>query len=314
MTGYVIRRILAIFPVLLVVGLFAFSIMHLAKGDPAIILSGGMQATEERIDATRERLGLNRPLIVQLGDWFWGAIRGDFGDSYVGQDSVISLIGARIVPSLSLAFFAEIFAVVFGIPLGVVAAWKAGRWIDRVIMMVSSVGFAVPLFFLGFILIIVFGVQLEWLPVAGYSAPTEDFGVYLRSMVLPTLATGLVVMSWVARMTRATVLETLDQDYVRTARAKGLSENVVLMRHALRNAILPVITVIGMVFGFLLGGVVVIESVFAIPGLGRLMVNAIENRDLPLIQGVIMLSAVFVSFMSLLVDISYAYLDPRIKY
>ena len=314
MTGYIIKRILAMIPVLLIVGLFAFSIMHLAKGDPAILLAGGQEATPDYIEKIRENLGLNRPLLVQLWDWFWGVIRGDFGESYVGRKDVMSLIVPRLLPTLSLAAFTEIFAVVFGIPLGVVAAWKAGSWIDRAVMALSTVGFSAPLFFLGFVLMIIFGVKLEWLPVAGYVAPTQDFSAFISRMVMPTLATGLVVMSWIARMTRATVLETLNEDYIRTARAKGLTENVVLIRHALRNAILPIVTVIGMVFAGLLGGVVVVESVFAIPGLGRLMVNAIQNRDLPLIQGVIMLSAVFISFMSLVVDVAYAYLDPRIRY
>ena len=301
-------------PVLLIVGLFGFAIMHLVKGDPAVILAGGPEATAEYVEKIRENLGLNRPLIVQLGDWFWDLIRGDFGKSYVGQKDVLELVLPRLLPSIYLAGFTELFSIVLGIPLGVVAAWKAGTWIDRVVMAISTLGFSVPLFFLGFVLIILFGVELEWFPVAGYVPPTEDFTDFISRMVMPTLATGLVVMSWVARMTRATVLETLDEDYIRTARAKGLTENVVLIRHALRNAILPIVTVVGMVFGFLLGGVVVVESVFAIPGVGRLMVNAIENRDLPLIQAVIMLSALFVSVMSLVVDVAYAYLDPRIRY
>ena len=301
-------------PVLLIVGLFGFAIMHLVKGDPAVILAGGAEATAEYVDKIRENLGLNRPLVVQLGDWFWHLIRGDFGKSYVGQKDVLELVLPRLLPSLYLAGFTELFSIVLGVPLGVVAAWKAGTWIDRVVMALSTLGFSVPLFFLGFVLIILFGVELEWFPVAGYVPPQEDFTEFISRMIMPTLATGLVVMSWVARMTRATVLETLNEDYIRTARAKGLTENAVLIRHALRNAILPIVTVIGMVFGFLLGGVVVVESVFAIPGVGRLMVNAIENRDLPLIQAVIMLSALFVSVMSLIVDVAYAYLDPRIRY
>ena len=231
MTGYIIKRILAMIPVLLIVGLFAFSIMHLAKGDPAILLAGGQEATPDYIEKIRGNLGLNRPLLVQLGDWFWGVIRGDFGESYVGRKDVMSLIVPRLLPTLSLAAFTEIFAVVFGIPLGVVAAWKAGSWIDRAVMALSTVGFSAPLFFLGFVLMIIFGVKLEWLPVAGYVAPTQDFSAFISRMVMPTLATGLVVMSWIARMTRATVLETLNEDYIRTARAKGLTENVVLIRH-----------------------------------------------------------------------------------
>ena len=304
MGTYIIRRTLATFPVLLVVALIVFALIHFAPGDPAAIIAGTF-AGEEQVERIREQLGLNEPLPVQLGIWFKNIVQGDLGTSLSGKKPVLEMIRDRMLPT---------FAVALGVPLGILAAWKANTWIDRVVMVFSTVGYSIPLFWLGFILMYVFAVRLEIVPVAGYVHPGENLGAFFHRLVLPVIATGLVVMALIARMARATVLEVLGEDYIRTARAKGLVESTVLIRHALRNAILPIITVIGVGFALLLGGVVVTENVFAIPGLGRLLVNAISHRDYPVIQGTILVLSAIYAVVNLMVDISYAFLDPRIRY
>ena len=301
-------------PVVLVVAVFVFGLTHFAPGDPAALMAGGIKASPEQIAAIRSQLGLDRPIAVQLGDWLWSSLRGDLGVSFFGKENVTTLIVSRVVPTLSLGALSMGFALVFGIPLGVLAAWKANSWIDRVVMIYSALGFSIPLFFLGFIFMLVFAVQLRWLPANGYVAPNENLADFFRHLLMPSIATGLVIMSLFTRMTRATVRETLNQDYIRTARAKGVREEFVLIRHALRNALLPIVTIIGASMAILLGGVVVTEQVYTIPGMGRLMVNAVQNRDFPLIQGIILLTAVFHAFINLLTDLTYAYLDPRIRY
>ena len=313
MGTYIIKRVLATIPVLLVVALVVFSLLHFAPGDPARIISG-IRATEDHVEALREEMGLNDPLPVQLGIWFRDILRGDLGTSLFGQASVAKTIRSGMLPTFSLALLSELYAVVFAVPLGVLAAWKANSWIDRTVMVFATLGYSVPLFWLGLLLIHVFGVQLELLPVAGYVPPDKDLIGFFKRLILPIVATGTVVMALITRMTRATMLEVLSEDYIRTARAKGLVEWEVLWRHALRNAMLPVITVIGVGFALLLGGVVVTENVFAIPGLGRLLFAAIVDRDYPLIQGTILIVSAIYAGVNLLVDISYAFLDPRIRY
>ncbi len=314
MKGYIVRRVLAMIPVVLAVAIFVFGLTHFVPGDPAALMAGGIKASPEQIEAIRVQLGLDRPIMVQLVDWLWSAARGDLGLSFFGKESVITLIGSRVAPTLWLGGLSMTFAIVLGIPLGVLAAWKANTWIDRVVMVYSTLGFSIPLFFLGFIFMLVFAVHLRWLPANGYIPPEESVVQFIRHLIMPSIATGLVIMSLFTRMTRATVRETLNQDYIRTARAKGVREEFVLIRHALRNALLPVVTVVGASMAILLGGVVVTEQVFTIPGMGRLMVNAVQNRDFPLIQGIILLSALFHAFINLLTDLTYAYLDPRIRY
>ena len=313
MGTYIIRRTLATFPVLLVVALIVFALIHFAPGDPAAIIAGTF-AGEEQVERIREQLGLNEPLPVQLGIWFKNIVQGDLGTSLSGKKPVLEMIRDRMLPTFAVAILTDIFAVALGVPLGILAAWKANTWIDRVVMVFSTVGYSIPLFWLGFILMYVFAVRLEIVPVAGYVHPGENLGAFFHRLVLPVIATGLVVMALIARMARATVLEVLGEDYIRTARAKGLVESTVLIRHALRNAILPIITVIGLGFALLLGGVVVTENVFAIPGLGRLLVNAISHRDYPVIQGTILVLSAIYAVVNLMVDISYAFLDPRIRY
>jgi peptide/nickel transport system permease protein len=313
MTGYVIRRILATAPVLLVVSLVVFGLIRLSPGDPAALIAGH-EAQEWEVQAIREQLGLNRPLPVQLGIWFRDIFQGDLGTSIVSKHPVADLIRQWAVPTISLALLTEFFAISLAIPLGVLAAWKANTLIDRSVMVFATLGFSIPVFWLGFLMIFLFAVKLGIFPAAGYVAPTEGFFPFLHRMIMPALATGVVLMAFIARMTRATVLETLNEDYVRTARAKGLAEKAVLIRHALRNAALPILTVIGLGIAGVLSGVVITESVFAIPGLGRLLINSILARDYPIIQGVILVvSAVYV-FINLLVDLSYAYFDPRVRY
>ena len=313
MKAYAFWRILGILPTLAVVSLLVFGLLRFAPGDTAAIIAGPF-ATKVKVDELRESLGLNKPLVVQLGIWYKDLLRGHLGESVVGGHSVASLIRGRIVPTMSLALLTEALAVILAVPLGVLAAWKANTWIDRVVMVFSTMGFSIPLFWLGFILIYVLAVQVGFFPVAGYVSPFEDLAGFFRRMALPVSATAIGAMALIARMTRATVLETLREDYVRTARAKGLEETVVLLRHALRNAILPILTVIGFGFGLLLGGVIVTEQVFAIPGLGRLLVDAIKQRDYPVIQGTILFVSVIYVFVNLLVDLLYAYFDPRIRY
>ena len=313
MAGYVIRRGLATVPVLLVVSLVVFALIRLSPGDPAALIAGH-EAQEWEVVAIREQLGLNRPLPVQLGIWFRDILRGDLGRSIVSKHPVADLIRQWAVPTASLAFLTEVIAISLAIPLGVLAAWKANTWIDRSVMVFATLGFSIPVFWLGFLMIFLFAVKLNIFPAAGYVAPTEAFFPFLHRMIMPALATGVILMALIARMTRATVLETLNEDYVRTARAKGLAERAVLIRHALRNAALPILTVIGLGIAGVMSGVVITESVFAIPGLGRLLINSILARDYPIIQGVILVVSGVYVFINLLVDISYAYFDPRVRY
>ncbi len=313
MTGYVLRRIIATIPVLFVVSLLVFGLMRLSPGDPARLIAG-MEAEEWQVDAIRESLGLNRPLPIQLGIWFKNILRGDLGVSIVSKHDVLGLILQWLTPTVTLAVLTVLFSLIMALPLGVIAAWKANSWIDRTIMVFASLGFSIPVFWLGFMLIWLFAIKLDLFPAAGYIAPTEDFLGFFYRMALPVFATGVIFMALITRMTRATVLETLREDYVRTARAKGLAENVVLIRHALRNAALPIITVVGLGFAGLLGGLVVTEQVFAIPGLGRLLVNSIVARDFPVIQAMVLVISIVYVFMNLVIDITYAYFDPRVRY
>ncbi len=318
MLPYLIRRLLATIPVLVVVGLFTFLLLRFTPGDPAAVMAGN-EATQEEYLEIKEKLGLDDPIHVQLGKWSVQILRGDFGTSIRSGKPVFDLIKTRIGPSVSLTIATEIIAVLVAIPLGVLAAWKANSFIDRAVMVFAAIGFSVPIFWLGFILIWIFGLWAfgldnPILPVAGYSRIDDGLLDYLRHLALPAFSLGLVVIALVARMTRASVLEVLKEDYVRTARAKGLTEKTVLIRHALRSASLPILTIIGLGLAGLLSGAVVTESVFAIPGLGRLAVDAIATRDYPIIQALIILIGTFYVFINLAVDIAYAVLDPRIRY
>ena len=313
MQAYILRRLLAAIPVIFVVLLFTFLLLRVTPGDPARIMAGPL-APDEQIQAIRESLGLDRPIIVQLGIFLKDIFQGDFGESIASKHPVTELLGARILPSVSLTVLTELIAVGLGVPLGVLAAWKANSWLDRGAMLFSTLGYSMPLFFLGFLLILGLAVRLPLFPVAGFVHPGDGVDDFLRSIFLPSLATGLVLMALITRMTRASMLEVLGEDYVRTARAKGLPETSVLLRHALRNSALPILTVIGLGFAGLLAGVVVTEVVFAIPGIGRLTVTAMLQRDYPVIQAAIILVSGIYLLVNLLVDLSYALFDPRIRY
>jgi len=311
--AYVIRRTIATIPVVAIVALFVFSLLYITPGDPAAVIAGDL-ATADDIAKIRARLGLDEPFPVRFGQWVWGVLQGDLGVSIFTNQPVTRMIEQRIEPTLMLSLCTLIITVVFAVPMGVIAAWKAGTWIDRAIMAFAVLGFSVPVFVLAYLLILGFSIRLEWLPVQGYTPLSEGVIPFLRSIALPALALGIVYMALIARITRASMLEVMAQDYIRTAEAKGLFQNEVLLGHALKNAAVPIVTVIGIGIALLISGVVVTETVFAIPGLGRLTVDAILRRDYPIIQGVVLLFSFVYVVVNLLIDLSYTLLDPRIRY
>ena len=301
-------------PVMLIVALFVFLMLRLSPGDPAAVIAGDY-ATAEDVQRIREQLGLSEPIVVQFTRWLGQLAQGDLGTSIFSSKPVSQLIAQRIEPTMLLALTTIIFSVLVAVPLGTIAAYRAGSWIDRVVMLFSVGGFSVPVFVLGYVLIYVLSLKLRWLPVQGYKSPfIEGIGPFFAHITLPTLTLSVIFIALIARMTRASVIEVLEEDYVRTARAKGQSELKVLMRHALRNAAVPIITVIGIGIALLIGGVVVTESVYNIPGLGRLVLDAVLARDYPIIQGLILFFSFIYIVLNLLIDLSYSLLDPRIRY
>jgi peptide/nickel transport system permease protein len=296
-----------------VVAVVVFGLLHLSPGDPAAIIAGD-QATTQEIEKVRAQLGLDRPLPLQFTAWLGDLARGDLGRSIYDGQPVAKMIAQRLEPTIALALCTLLVSVLLSIPLGTIAAWKAGTWIDRAIMGFAVLGFSFPVFVIGYGLIYFFSLQLELLPVQGYTSPAEGLGEFAAHMVMPSLALGWVLTALFARMTRTSMLEVLGQDYIRTAQAKGLSNTRVLAGHALKNAAVPIVTTIGIGVALLIGGVVVTETVFAIPGVGLLTVDAILRRDYPVIQGVVLVfSAVYV-LVNLAVDLSYGLFDPRIRY
>ena len=313
MLAYIARRLLATIPVMTIVAVLVFSMLRLTPGDPAAIIAGAAATSQDIIDI-RARLGLDRSIVAQFFIWIGHALTGDFGESFFFKKQVAELIVDRIGPTVALATTTIILSVVIAVPLGVLAAWKQGTWIDRLVMGFSVLGFSVPVFVVGYVLIYVFSIELSWLPVQGYQPLSEGFWGFLQRLVLPSITLSVIYIALIARITRTSVLEVLGEDYIRTARAKGLPDRVVLMKHALRNAAVPIVTIIGIGVALLIGGVVVTESVFSIPGLGRLTVDAVLARDYPTVQAVILLfSAVYV-LLNLAVDVAYTFLDPRIRY
>jgi len=313
MLAFIAKRMVAIIPVMGVVALFVFLMLRLSPGDPASIIAGDY-ASPGDIERIREKLGLNASIPVQFGKWIWTLAQGDLGISIFTNLPVTKLIAQRIEPTLMLSLTTLIFAVVIAVPLGVIAAWKAGTWIDRAIMVFAVAGFSVPVFVLGYILIFQFSLELRWLPVQGYTSPFVDLWKFARHITLPTVTLSVIYIALITRITRASVIEVLEEDYIRTARAKGQSERIVLLRHALKNAAVPIVTVIGLGVALLIGGVVITESVFNIPGLGRLVVDAILKRDYPIIQGLILVFSMVYVMVNLAVDIVYTIVDPRIRY
>jgi peptide/nickel transport system permease protein len=313
MFAYIVRRILATIPVMAVVATFVFALLYLSPGDPAAIIAGDT-ATVADIARIRAHLGLDQPVYVQFGTWVWHLLQGDLGVSIFTNLPVAKLIGQRLEPTVALTLSTLFVSIAVAIPMGVLAAWRAGSWIDRVVMVFAVLGFSVPVFVLAYILIFVFAIWADLLPVQGYVSITRGFWPFLSHIILPSIALGMIFAALIARITRASMLDVLAQDYIRTAQAKGLSNEQVLIGHALKNAAVPIVTTIGIGVALLIGGVVVTETVFAIPGLGRLTVDAILRRDYPIIQGIILIfSAVYV-LINLLVDLSYTLLDPRIRY
>jgi peptide/nickel transport system permease protein len=313
MLNFLARRILATIPVLLVVAVLVFLLLRLTPGDPAAIMAGDAANTEQ-IARIRTGLGLDRPILVQFGIWFGNLLQGDLGESFYYKTKVATLIGQRLEPTLSLAALTISIAVLVAVPLGILAAWRFGGWLDRALIGFSVLGFSVPVFVLAYILIWLVSLKLGWLPVQGYQRLADGAGPWLYHLALPAITLSVLYVALIARVTRASVMDALGEDYIRTARAKGLPELRVLVRHALANAAVPIITVIGIGIALLIGGVVVTESVYAIPGLGRLTVDAVLARDFPTVQGLILFFSFIYVLVNLLVDLSYVFLDPRIRY
>ena len=313
MAGYIIRRLLATIPVMVVVGIVVFMLLHLTPGDPAAVIAGDY-ASPEDVERIRAKLGLDQPIYVQFVTWAGAVLQGDLGISIFSNLPVSTLIAQRLEPTIALSVSTIIFAILVAIPLGTIAAWKAGTWIDRAVMAFAVLGFSVPVFVIGYVLMYMFALKLGWFPVQGYKPIADGFWPFLSSIALPTVALGLVYTALIARITRASLLEVLNEDYIRTAKSKGLNNMGLLLRHALRNAAVPIVTIIGIGLTLLIGGVVVTESVFNIPGLGRLTIDAVLRRDYPVIQGVILLFSGVYVFVNLLIDLSYTLLDPRIRY
>jgi len=298
---------------LFTVAVMVFLMLRLTPGDPAAIIAGDNATTQQILDI-RTKLGLEQPILQQFFIWLGGLLRGELGESFFFRKTVFELISERIEPTLSLAFLTIVLAVLIAIPLGVLAAYKQGTWIDRIVMGFSVIGFSVPVFVIGYLLIYVFAIKLGWFPVQGYQRIGNGVWPWFRSLVLPACTLSVIYVALIARMTRTSVLEVLSEDYIRTARAKGQTEVKVLFQHALKNAAVPIVTVVGIGVALLIGGVVVTESVYSIPGLGRLTVDAVLARDFPVIQAIILAFSFVYVLINLLVDLSYTIFDPRIRY
>jgi peptide/nickel transport system permease protein len=311
--AYIARRLLATIPVMTVVALFVFLLLRLTSGDPAAIIAGD-NATSEQVAQIRTRLGLDQPIAQQFLIWLAQILRGDLGESFFFKKKVTELLLDRVEPTLALAACTTVLAVLLAVPLGTMAAYWQGTWIDHLVMGVSVLGFSVPVFVIGYALMYIFAISLAWLPVQGYQRLSDGFGGCMARLVLPSFTLAVIYVALIARIARTSVLEVLNADYVRTARAKGLTDLTVLLHHVLRNAAIPIVTVIGLGVALLIGGVVVTESVYSIPGLGRLVVDAVLARDYPTIQAVVLIFSVVYVIINLLVDLLYTVLDPRIRY
>lgn len=313
MFGYVLRRLVSTIPVMLIVAVLVFLMLRLTPGDPAAVIAGD-NANDQQVEMIRQQLGLDKPLIVQLVIWLGSILHGDFGQSFFFKKTVVSLIADRIEPTLALATCTLLIAIAVAVPLGVLAAMRRGSLLDRLVMGFSVMGFSVPVFVIGYALIYLFAIKYPILPVQGYSRIANGFEAWARSLILPSVTLSVIYIALLARMTRTSILEVLGEDYIRTAYSRGLTPLQVLVRHALPNAAVPIVTVIGLGVALLIGGVVVTESVFAIPGIGRLTVDAVLARDFPTIQAIILMFSFVYVVINLLIDISYTLLDPRIRY
>jgi len=312
MRDYILKRIWTLIPVLFIVSIVVFSIIHLTPGDPAAVMLGD-QASDEEIQKVREQLGLNEPIVSQYIHWFTSIFKGDFGYSYFMNKPVLSAIYDHLGPTISLTIMAEIFAILFAIPLGVIAAKRKGTFSDQSIMVVSLVGISIPSFLLALFLVLIFSVQLRWLPVAGYIPFSTDIVAHYKHLLLPSIALGTMQASLIVRMTRASLLDVLSLDFIKALRAKGVKERVVIFNHALRNSFVPIITVIGQSIGTLVAGAAVTETIFNIPGIGQLILNSVERRDYAIIQGSILFVTFAYLIINLLIDVVYGVIDPRIR-
>lgn len=313
MLGFILRRLLTVVVVLLIVSFLSFLLMQLVPGDPAVVLAG-IGASAEQVDAIRQAYGLDQPLPIQLGRWYWGLLHGDLGVSVLMGSAVTQVIAERLPATLSLTAIAFVISVVFGVLGGILAALNQDRWFDRLVLAGSAFGLSIPSFWLAILLIVLFSVNLNWLPAGGYVPLAQDPIGWAKSLILPAISLALLQIGYLARITRTALVDVLSQDYIRTAAAKGIPHWKIVMRHAVRNALIPVITVVGIIFSLMLSGSVVIETVFSIPGLGRLMSSAIMSRDYPVIQGTLLVTAAAFSLINLVVDILYAVVDPRVNY
>lgn len=307
------RRVLISIPILLAVTLVVFLLLQVAPGDPARRAAGGESASQAQVDDARERLGLNDPMVEQFGTYLGGILTGDLGRSFFSNQPVVDAIADRLPVSISLMTGSLVVALLIALPAGAIAAVRPGGWIDRLVMLMSSAGVAMPSFFIGLLLAYLFAVQLDWLPATGFVPLEDDVGAWARSLALPWLTLGLAAAAEISRFLRASLRDVLDQDYVRTARAKGLPTSKVIGKHAMKNASIPVVTVIGLQVRFLLGGTIVVEEVFGLNGLGSLAVKSVLDRDYPLIQGIAISTAVIVVAVNLLVDLSYGYFNPKVR-
>lgn len=313
MGGYLLKRVVSLLPVLLVVAVVDFIIIHLTPGDPASVMLGA-QATEEELAKLREQLGLTLPIYTQFFQWIMGILQGDLGWSIFMDMPVTEAIWEHLGPTLSLTIIAEIIAILFAIPLGVMAANRRGSWMDQSFMTLAMLGISLPSFWIGLNLILLFAVQFNWLPAAGYQPLSNGILNHLKYLIMPAISLGIMQGALIARMTRSSMLEVLNENYIRTAEAKGLKMWIVTYKHALRNAFIPILTVIGLSFATLIGGAVVTETVFNIPGIGKLIVNSVLRRDYEVIQGTVLMIAAAYVFINLVVDLLYAYIDPRVRY
>lgn len=313
MAGYILRRVLQVLVVMLGVSVIVFAIIHLIPGDP-VRVALGTRFNQETYEALRARAGLDQPLVVQYFDWLAGALTGDLGVSFRSGQPVTSVILERLPATLTLALASLVVALGIALPLGIVSAVRSGKPIDYVATFLSQIGISIPDFWMGIMLILLFSLTLGWLPPAGYVSPLENPLEWLQRLIMPAVTTGVVSGAILTRFVRSSMLDALGQDYTRTARSKGLRERLVVRRHVLKNAMIPVVTVTGLQLAYLLGGVIIVEIVFNWPGLGQMALIAVQRRDYPVLQGTVLLFALTFLLINLVVDLLYAYLDPRIKY
>lgn len=313
MTAYILRRLVLLVPVLLIVGVVVFILVHLTPGDPAAVMLGP-EASNEQVQQLRDQLGLNDPFYIQFVDWLGGAVHLDFGNSIFLNMPVTTALWQRAQPTGLLTLYALIVSLLIGVPSGIIAAVRRNSWLDRALMALSVSGAAMPSFYLAILLILLFAVTLHWLPSGGYVSITDNPVQHFKRMLMPAFSLGFAQAALLARLIRSSMLDVLREDYIRTAYAKGLAQRRVITLHALRNGLIPAITVVGSSLGALLGGAVITETVFTLPGMGQLVVQSVLRRDFPVIQGAVMVIAAIYVLANLLVDVLYIYIDPRVRY